>query len=150
MRLALPRIHVGIRSGHAGTAMMDSTQTEVPHASDYRERFGLAFVLGLGSLFLFTTAQVLAFNESAWFGLDPRNAAHNFYFNFAYFFPAISLSSLLALGSLVLYFKSLIAVNRGSRELTVRDAVAILPSLAVVGQDMLIVTKIIAAMVLSP
>jgi hypothetical protein len=129
--------------------MMDSTQTEVPHASDYRERFGLAFVLGLGSLFLFTAAQVLAFNESAWFGLDPRNAAHNFYFNFAYFFPAIFLSSLLALGSLVLYFKSLIAVNRGSRELTVRNAVAILPSLAVV-QDMLIVTKIIAAMVLSP
>jgi len=50
---------------------------------------------------------------------------------------------------MVLYFKSLIAVNRGSRNLTVRSAVAILPSLAVVGQDMLILTKVIAAMALS-
>jgi len=128
---------------------MDSARNDDPPASGYRERFGFAFLLGLASLLLFAAAQVLAIHQWAWFGLDPRNAAHNFYFNFTFFFPALLASSLLTLGSMVLYFKSLIAVNRGSRNLTVRSAVAILPSLAVVGQDMLILTKVIAAMALS-
>lgn len=50
----------------------------------------------------------------------------------------------------MLYFRSLIAVNRGSRNLTVRSAIALLPGLPVLAQDMVIVTKLVAAMALHP
>jgi hypothetical protein len=42
---------------------MDSIRPENPHASWDRDRFGLAFLLGLGSLLLFTAAHVLAINQ---------------------------------------------------------------------------------------
>lgn len=122
--------------------MNDILRTQVPRLP--RERFGLTFLLGSISFLLFVGAQVLAMNY-AWFGLDSRNAAHNFHFNLTYFFPAILVSTVLALSSVLLYLRSLVAVNGGSGRLTVRKAAVILPTLPVLGQVMILMTQILAA-----
>src|SRR3954462_3369531 len=97
-----------------------------------RKRFGLALGFGTSSLVVFGAAQVVNHYREPWLGVVPGNYAHNFAFNLSFYFPAMLLSSGLALISIVFYRRSLRTLRRNSSHPSMWERATILAAAPVV------------------
>jgi hypothetical protein len=76
-------------------------------------------------------AAYVAVQNQAAFGYDPRNAGHNFAFNFTYFFPAILLSAILSLVAIICYLLAIVHFRKARTRLRFGEWMAILPAVPI-------------------
>lgn len=114
-----------------------------------QRRFAIAFWLAVAALAAFSVAELLSANRQSWFGLQPRNAAHNFSFNFTYYFPMTMLSSALAWVGFGFWRAGMSDLRAQGRKPRLSERLALLPAVIVFWWNVLVIIFIARTLLVS-
>lgn len=106
-----------------------------------RERLDAAALWGMPAFMIWVAYETVALHVRDWLGLEPRNAAHMFYFNFTFAFPAMFAASAFAIRAVYLWVRGLRRLRQSGVNATPWEIVTVVPAIPILLLDMRVVLR---------